>query len=448
MNIQLGDHLNYRKIFNVTIFPIIMMVFTSLYSIVDGLFIANYANESSFAAVNLVMPFIMIVASIGFMMGTGGQALISKYLGQGKVEKANRSFSLIVYATIVIGILFSVLFVFTIEPIIKALGSINNTTSEEMVSEALKYGRILIGFLVFFMLQNLFQSFFLVIGKSRLGFLIIFIGGISNIILDFLFIGVFKWGIIGAAFATTIGYIITSITSLLYFIFNRKNVIHLSKTNFNIKTILRSAYNGLSEFISNISMSAVSIVYNIQLLKLYGENGVSAYGIIMYVSFVFIAIFIGYSIGLAPHIAYNFGACNDKELKNILKRSLLAILILGLIMMGIASSTSSIFSSFFSNGNQALQYISTKAMRIYSLAFIFSGFSIFTSSFFTALNNGTVSALVSILRTLVFQISFVFIFPLIFGNVGIWWAGVGAEVASIIICITFILTYKKKYKYL
>ena len=444
---NLGEHLTFRKIFKVTIFPIIMMIFTSLYSIVDGLFISNFANESSFSAVNLVMPFIMIIGSIGFMMGTGGTALVSRYLGQQEKEKANNTFSLIVYSTIAMGILISLIGFFTIVPIIKALGSINSSTSEEMVSEAIIYGRIIICFLVFFMLQHLFQSFFLVAGKSRLGFIVILIGGVTNIILDALFIGVFKWGVVGAAVATSIGYILTSTISVLYFIFKKNGVIRLGKATFKMKPILRSAYNGLSEFVSNISMSVVSIVYNIQLLRLYGENGVSAYGIIMYVSFVFIAIFIGYSIGVAPYIGYNFGAENNKELKNILKKSIIIIFITGIIMMTVSLLTASSFSGFFSNGNADLKDLAATAMRICSLCFLFSGFSIFASSFFTALNNGTISASISVLRTLVFQISFVFIIPIIVGSIGIWWSNVGAEAVSFILCIIFIITFRKKYNY-
>ena len=447
MAVTLGEHLNYKKIFRLTIFPIIMMVFTSLYTIVDGLFISNYANSSSFAAVNLVMPFIMIVGSVGFMMGTGGTALVSKYLGQGKKDKANQTFSLIVYSTIVLGLIVSVLGFILMKPIVIALGSINNDTSEEMVSEAILYGRILISFQIFFMLQNLFQSFFLVQGKSRLGFIIILCGGIANIIFDFLFIGVFKWGVTGAALATTLGYLITSITSFLYFLFNKNGIIHLGKTKFNINPIIKSAYNGLSEFVSNISMSAVAIVYNIQLLRLYGENGVSAYGIIMYVSFIFIAIYVGYSIGLAPSVGFNYGANNNIELKNILKHSYIIIAITGIIMSIISFFSSTLFSNFFASGNEELLAISSKAMKICSLAFIFSGFSIFSSSFFTALNNGTISALISMLRTLLFQISFVFILPLIFGKEGIWWASVGAEIAAFTLSITFVIIMRKKYHY-
>ncbi len=445
MQVRLSDHFDNKKIFKITIFPIIMMVFTSLYSIVDGIFISNFANQSSFAAVNLVMPFIMIVGTVGFMMGTGGMAYVSKALGEGDREKANRSFSLIVYATIIIGIIVSIIGFFLIEPIVKAMGNINKDTSEEMVNEAILYGRILTSCQVFFMIQGLFQSFFLVAERSKLGFIVTLASGIANMIFDFLFIGVFRWGVVGAALATIMGYLVAAIFSLLYFSLNKNLVIRLGKTKFNHKIILKSAYNGLSEFVNNVSMSVAAIVYNIQLLRLYGENGVSAYGIIMYVSFVFVAIFIGYSIGVSPVIGYNYGAGNSKELKNVLRRSLIIIIVTGIIMTIASELSAKLFSSIFSNGNEELLEISTLAMQIYSSAYVITGLSIFTSSFFTALNNGTVSAVVSLFRTLFFQILFVLILPLIFGNIGIWLSRPFTEVASLALSITFLIINKKKY---
>jgi len=447
MTVHLSDHFTYKKIFKITIFPIIMMIFTSLYSIVDGIFISNFANESSFAAVNLVMPFIMIVGTIGFMMGTGGMAYVAKLLGEKNQKKANQAFSLIVYATIVIGIIVSIICFFFIDPIVRAMGNINANTSEEMVNEAIIYGRILIASSVLFMLQNLFHSFFLVAEKSRRGFIVTLAAGITNIILDALFIGVFKWGVVGAAIATALGYFVAAAYSIIYFRFKKNLIINLGKTKFNAKIVLRSLYNGLSEFVSNISFNVAAIVYNIQLLRLLGENGVSAYGIIMYVSFIFVAIFIGYSIGISPVIGYNYGANNSQELKNVLKKSLIVIIITGIVMTVVSELSARLFSSIFANGNEELLNISTDAMRIFSTAYVITGFAIFISSFFTALNNGTVSAIISLLRTLVFQIAFVLLLPLIFGDVGIWLARPITEVASVIISIIFLIVNKRKYNY-
>ena len=447
MKVHISDHFTYKNIFRFTIFPIIMMVFTSLYSIVDGIFISNFATRSAFAAVNLVFPLVFIIGSIGFMMGTGGTALVSKLLGEGKKEAANKAFSLIIYATIVIGTVVSIGGFFAVAPIVKALASISPDSSEEMVKEAIIYGKILISFQVAFMLQNMFQSFFMVAEKSRLGFRVTITAGIVNMALDALFIGAFKWGIVGAACATVSGYVIGGIFPLLYFIFNKKNNISIGKANFDIKVVFRAAYNGMSEFVAQISMSVVSIVYNAQLLRAYGENGIAAYGIIMYVSFVFMAIFIGYSLGMAPAVGYNYGAQNKSELKNILHKSLIIISITAVLMAAFSLLTARKFSTIFAKGNEELIALSTYGMMVYSLTFVACGYSIYISSFFTALNNGTVSAVISLLRTLVFQILFAYTFPLMFGNSGLWWAIVSGEIVCAFIAFFFILIKRKKYGY-
>ena len=445
---HLNDHFNYLKIFKMTIFPIVMMVFTSLYSIIDGIFVSNFTEGGdAFAAINLVFPFIMIIGSIGFMMGAGGTALVSKLLGEQNKEKANKVFSLIIYSTIVIGLVISISGYFAIEPIVRAMGSITDTATEAMIKDGIIYGKILILAQVAFMLQNVFQSFFMVAEKSKYGFIFTFAAGLTNMLLDGVFIGWLRLGVIGAAVATIAGYLVGGIGPLLYFFIQKKGIISLGKTEFDIKAILRSAYNGMSEFVSNISMSVVSIVYNAQLLKMYGQNGVSAYGIVMYVSFVFIAIFIGYSLGMAPVIGYNYGAQNHEELKNVLKKSILVIAVTSIFMFAFALFTAGPFSRIFSDGDESLVEISTLAMRVNSVAFLACGFSIFASSFFTALNNGTISAIISILRTLFFQILFAYILPLIFGKEGIWWGMTGGEIMALFMSIIFLLANRKKYGY-
>lgn len=447
MKPHLGDHFTFRKIFRITIFPIFMMVFTSLYTIVDGIFIANYAGESSFAAVNLVFPFVFIIGSIGFIFGTGGSALVAKMLGEKREEKANQTFSLIVYTTIVIGLVFSLASFFAIEPICAALGRLSPTATDEMIKEASKYGRILCLAQIAYMLQNLFNSFFMVAERSRLGFIFVFAGGIANIILDVLLIGVAGLGVIGAALATISGYIIAGIGPLIYFIFAKSNSIRLGGCKIVIRDILQAAYNGMSEFVSNISMSIVSVVYNAILLATYGERGVSAYGIIMYVSFVFMAIFIGYSIGIAPVVSYNYGADNKEELTNVLRKSFLIIIIFGLVMFVLGLTTARPFSSIFSKGDNELLLLATSAMKIYSIVFLFCGYSIFISCYFTALNNGAISAFISFSRTILFQIGLVFLLPLIMGDRGIWWAIVVGEILCTVVAVIFLIRKKKKYGY-
>ena len=445
--VHLSDHFTFKNIFRITIFPIVMMVFTSLYSIVDGIFVANFAGNSSFAAVNLIYPFIMIIGSIGFMFGTGGTALVSKYLGEKKNEEAKSTFTLIVISAFILGVAISIAGFFLIKPIVDAMASVSSSATDEMKIEAIKYGRILCIAQFLFILQNVFQSFFMAAERSKLGFLFVVGGGVTNMILDALFIGVFKWGILGAAFATITGYAVASIGPILYFLINRKGILYFVKPKFHIKEILQSAYNGMSEFVSNIAMSVVSTIYNIVLLKAYGEYGVSAYGIIMYVSFVFMAIFIGYSIGIAPAVGYNYGAKNHDELRNILIRSLQLIMVTSIVMTTFCFLTARPFSRIFSNGDSDLLNLSIKAMRINSLIFLFCGFSIFSSCFFTALNNGTVSAIISFSRTIIFEIGFVYLLPLFMGNDGIWWSIVFGEFMCTVVASIFVLLNKKKYGY-
>ena len=448
MQVHLSDHFTYKRIFHLVIFPIIMMVFTSLYSIIDGIFISNYSNNpSSFAAVNLIFPFIMIIGSIGFMMGAGGTALVSKKLGEGKKEEANKTFSLIIYFTIGLGIAISIIGFFMIEPVVKLMAHLSKSDSENLISEAVLYGRILVSAQMFFIMQNVFQSFFTVVERPRLGFRFVLAGGLTNIVLDALFIGAFRWGVVGAAAATISGYVVASVGPLLYFIIRKDNPIHLGKTTFVLKDIAQSVYNGSSEFFSNIAMSVVSTLYNAQLLIAYGENGVSAYGIIMYVGFIFCAIFIGYSIGMAPVIGYNYGAKNSAELRNVLKRSLIIIGISAVSMFALSFSTAIPFAHIFSNNNQELIKLSIIAIRIYSICYLAVGFAIFFSSFFTALNNGLLSLIISLTRTLIFQIGFLFLFPLFMGSIGIWWAVTIGEICGGILSGTLVLVKRKKYGY-
>ena len=424
-----------------------MMVFTSLYWIVDGICVSNFANASSFAAVNLAFPFISIIGAIGFMFGTGGTALVSKLLGEKKEEEANQTFSLIVYSTIFLGVIIAVIFYFLVEPIMVAMGNISPNTTEDMVKEAIKYGKILALAQPIFMLQYLFHAFLMVAEKPKLGFIFTIASGVSNMILDVLLIGVAKLGVIGAATATIIGYSVGGFGPLIYFFIKRNGIIYLGKPNLKFGNVLRSAYNGMSEFIANIAMSVVSIVYNAQLLKAYGEHGVSAYGIIMYVSFVFFAIFIGYALGIAPVVGYNYGAQNRDELHNVYRKSLFIIIITSVIMFALSFASARPFAKIFSNGNEELIQLSTVGLRIYSVAFLFCGVGSFASSFFTALNNGAVSATISISRTLVFQILFVYVLPLIFGSIGIWWAIVVGEALSTLVSVIFLITLRKKYGY-
>ena len=447
MPVSISEHFTFKKISRITIFPIMLMVFISLYSVVDGLFIANFANNDAFAAVNLIFPFIMIIGSIGFMLGTGGTALVSKYLGEKKQEKANQTFSLIVYTTMAFGLIFSVVGALLVRPVVNLMAHFSQDSTEAMIEYAVQYGQLMMLGQIAFMLQNVFHTFFMVAEKGRMGFLFTLLAGLTNIILDALFIAVLKMGILGAALGTILGYVVGGIGPLLYFVFKKNLPIRLGKTRLDFKDLFQAIYNGMSEFISNIAMNLVSVIYNAQLLRAYGVNGVSAYGVIMYISFVFAAIFIGYSIGMAPPVGYNYGAQNKEELHNILKKSWTSMGVLGIAMFVLSLSLAVPFAHLFGHGEQELINLIIRAAIIYSFAYLALGYSMFTSAFFTALNNGAVSTIISLCRTLIFQIGFAFLFPILFGDQSLWWALTAGELINVGLGTIFLILNRKKYGY-
>ena len=443
MKIQLSEHFTYKKLLLFTLPSIIMMIFTSIYSVVDGFFVSNYVGKTPFTAVNFITPFLMIIGAIGFMFGTGGSALIAKTMGEGDKNKANQLFSLFIYVTIICGIIISALGMVFIHPIAAALGA-----QGEMLKNCVTYGRIILIAMPFFMLQFEFQSYFATSGKPQLGLFVTLAAGLTNIILDALFTAVLHWGLVGAAAATAFTQAIGGIIPLIYFCRPNSSLLQLTKTKFDKKSLIKACTNGSSELMTNISMSIVNMLYNIQLMKYAGEDGVAAYGVLMYVNLVFLALFIGYSIGTAPITGYNYGAQNHAELKNILKKSSVIIGIFAVCMLILAKVLARPLAEIFVGYDKSLFNLTLQGFKIFSFAFLFSGVSIYGSSFFTALNNGLISALISFLRTLVLQISAVLILPLILGIDGIWISIVVAEFMSMLITVTFIFKMKNKYHYI
>lgn len=443
MKIKLSDHFTYSKLLRFVFPSIIMMVFTSIYGVVDGLFVSNFAGKTAFASINLVMPFVMILGGIGFMIGTGGTALVSKVLGEGKKEKANEIFTMMIVFTLLLGALLSVIGVISMPWVAKFLGA-----TEEMMADCVIYGRIVTGFTVAFMLQNVFQSFLIAAEKPKLGLLATVLAGIANMALDAIFIIVFKWGVAGAAIATGLSQCVGGIFPLIYFLRKNSSLLRLTTTKLEIKPILNACGNGSSELMSNISSSVVSMIYNFQLMKYVGEDGVSAYGVLMYVQFIFVAIYIGYAIGCAPITGYHFGARNHNELKNMLRKSSFLSAVSGVVLTILAIALSSPLAKIFVGYDEELYELTRHAFRLFAYSFLLAGFNIFTSSFFTALNNGAVSAAISFMRTLIFQTSSVLILPIFLGVDGIWWAITVAEFFAFILSLIFLFAKRKKYNYI
>lgn len=443
MNIQLSEHFTGKKLLRFTLPSIIMMIFTSIYGVVDGFFVSNYVGKTPFAAVNFIMPFLMILGAVGFMFGTGGSALITKTMGEGNYSKAKRLFSLFIYVTAICGVLIAALGIIFIRPIAALLGA-----KGEMLDNCVLYGRVILIALPFFMLQYEFQSFFATAEKPQIGLGVTVAAGLTNIILDAVFVAVFQWGLTGAAAATAMSQVVGGCIPIIYFARKNTSLLKLTKTKFDGKSLLKACTNGSSELMSNISMSIVSMLYNVQLMKYAGEDGVAAYGVLMYVNLVFLAAFIGYSVGTAPITGYNYGAKNSKELKSLLKKSFIIIGIFSVFMLALAEILAYPLAKIFVGYDAELMNLTLRGFRIFSFSFLFAGMSIFGSSFFTALNNGLISALISFLRTLIFQIASVLILPIFLEIDGIWTSIVAAETMSMIITIIFIIKMRKKYHYL
>lgn len=443
MNIQLSDHFTYRRLIRFVIPSVAMMILTSIYGVVDGLFVSNFVGKTPFAAVNLVIPFTMILGAFGFMLGTGGTALVAKTLGEGRQEEANRIFSMLIYFALGLGVLLTIFGIAVLKGIVIKMGA-----DDAMLGYGMIYGRLVLLGIPFYMLQNMFQNFLIAAEKPQLGLIVTVAAGLTNMVLDALFIAVLGWGVAGAAVATALGQCVGGLIPFVYFARKNSSRLALVKTKLLGGALLRTCTNGSSELVSNVSMSLVGMLYNLQLMKFAGENGVAAYGVIMYVNFIFIAIFLGYAYGSAPIVAFNYGARRTEELQNVLKKSLKLILGTGISLFLIATVFAGVLSGLFVGYDAELYRLTVRGFHLYAISFLLCGFNIYGSSFFTALNNGVVSAAISFLRTVVFEVAAILILPVFFGVDGIWCAITVAELASILITIGAFSALRRRYQYL
>ncbi|MCI8654078.1 MAG: MATE family efflux transporter [Angelakisella sp.] len=442
-HIQLSDHFNYPKLLRFVAPSVIMMIFTSIYGVVDGFFVSNYVGKTPFAALNLIYPFLMLLGALGFMMGTGGTAIVARKLGEDRKKEANAAFSMLVEATVIGGVILTAGGFLVLRPIARWMGA-----EGAMLEDCVLYGGILLLSLTAFMLQNLFQSFFVTAEEPKLGLWVMIAAGVTNMVLDALFIAVFQWGLAGAAAASALSQVVGGVLPLGYFLSGKNPVLRLERAKLDRAVLGAACINGSSELMTNISMSLVNILYNFQLMSLAGEDGVAAYGVIMYVNFVFIAIFIGYSLGSAPIISYHYGAQNHQEMKNLFRKSVVLVTITGAAMILISELLARPLTALFVGYDQQLLELTCRGFMIYALSFLCTGANIFGSAFFTALGDGLVSALISFLRTLLFQIVAVMALPVLLGVDGIWLAIVAAELAAMLVTGVFLVAKRKKYHYI
>lgn len=442
MKIQLSDHFTYKKLMRFAVPSIVMLFFTSIYEAVDGFFISNFVGETEFAGVNLVMPYLMIFSSVGLMIGTGGNALISLVMGQGDARRANRIFSMLNYVLVLLGVLLAVIGIVFLRPVCIFFGA-----EGKLLETCLIYGRIYLFGLPVSMLEWGYQSFFVADEKAQLGLVFMLLAGITNMVLDYLFIAVFRWNVTGAVVATVIGQCVGGIGPLIYFLKAKDSKLRLCPAAFVWKDLVKVCSNGAVEFITNASMSLVGIVYNFQLMKYIGEYGISAYGIIMYINFIFVAVFLGYAMSVSPVISYNYGAQNYKELKNLFRKSLVIVVAASVILTAAAILTAEPFARIFAGYDEEFLKISTRALMLYSASYIFTGFNIFGGMMFSALNNGVISTVLSAARVLVFQLLCVFAVPLFLGIDGIWLAIFFAEMLAAVMVFLTLRKNRERYHY-
>lgn len=442
MKIQLSEHFTYRKLLRFTLPSIVMLVFSSIYGVVDGFFVSNFVGKTAFTAVNFIIPFLMILGAVGFMFGTGGGALIAKTMGEGDDRRANELFSLIVYSSILCGVVLSGVGFLLLRPLAVALGA-----EGTMLQDCITYGTVLLFAIPAYVLQYEFQCLCVTAEKPNLGLAVTVASGVTNMVLDALFVAVLPFGLPGAAAATAISQCVGGLLPLLYFIRNKDGRLHLGRTHWDARALLKTCTNGSSELMSNISMSLVSMLYNAQLLYYAGEDGIAAYGVLMYVSMIFQAMFIGYSVGTAPVVSYHYGAGAHGELHSLLRKSAVIIAGFAVAMFVGARLLSGPLSRLFVGYDEALLAMTRHAFSIFSFGFLFSGFAIYGSSFFTALNDGLVSAAISFLRTLVFQVLCVLIFPLFWQVDGIWVSLMAAEAMAVCVTVVFLRVKQRVYQY-
>ena len=442
MHIQLSDHFTYKKLAQFTIPSIGMMIFTSIYGIVDGLFVSNFVGKTPFAAINLIMPYLMILGAFGFMIGTGGNALVSRIMGEGDRQKANEVFSMLVWVSFAIGVVMTVLGIVFMRPIAILLGA-----EGEMLDYCVLYGNIMQTVLVAFVWQCEFQTFCVTAEKPRLGLAITVAAGLTNIVLDALFVAVFRWGLVGAAVASSISQIVGGVIPVVYFALPNSSALRLVKPKWNGRALLKACTNGSSEMVTNLSLSLVNMLYNLQLMSFAGENGVAAYGVIMYVNFIFVGICLGYSFGVAPVVGFHYGAANHSELKSLRRKSLTIMGVGGVVLTLAALALSAPLARLFVGYDAALMLMTRNGFRLFALSFLFMGLNMFGSSFFTALNNGLVSAILSFVRTFFLQVVCILLLPLWLDLNGVWLSIVVAELLSLGMTLAFLSANQKRYHY-
>lgn len=443
MNIQLSDHFTYGKLIRFTLPSVVIMIFTSIYGMVDGFFVSNYVGKTAFASVNLIIPYLQVIGGVGAMLGVGGSALTSKTIGEGDVPKARRFFTMMMYLMVASGVLFTALGILLLRPVAVLFGA-----TEAMMGDVVAYGTVCLLFTTALQAQYTFQNYLIVAEKPKLALGVVVVAGVTNMVLDWFFMAVLGMGVIGAALATGISQCVAGIIPLVWFLSKKnKSVLRFARTHFELVPMLKACVNGSSEMLSSVSGSITGILYNMQLMKYAGEDGVAAYGVVMYGAFIFIGIYVGYSTGSSPIMGYHYGAKHHGEMKSILKKSLTMLSSVAVVLTAVAMLLADVIAKIFVGYDAELCAMTARAFRICAIPFLVMWFNMYASSFFTALNNGVVSAVISFVRALLLPVACIILLPMLWELDGVWMSLVMSEVLSVIVSVSLMVYYRKSYHY-
>lgn len=441
--IQLSDHFTSGRLIRFTLPSILMMIFTSIYGMVDGFFISNLVGKTAFAAVNLIMPMLQIFGGVGAMLGVGGSALVAKTLGENDIPRSRRYFTMMMYMMLGTSVFFTITGIVFLKPIAHLFGA-----TEAMMGDVVTYGAICLAFNTALQAQYTFQSYLVTAEKPKLALGVVIAAGVTNMVLDYVFMAFFSMGVAGAALATGLSQCVAGIIPLVWFLSkSNKSALRFTKTRLEWKPMLLACGNGASEMMSSVSGLIIGILYNWQLMRWSGEDGVAAYGVVMYAAFVFLGVFNGYSQGSSPIVGYHHGAQNHEEVRNVLKRSLVILGSAAVVLTVVAIGGAGFLSSIFVGYDAELLEMTTRAFRICAIPFLVMWFNMYTSCFFTALNDGAVSAAISFMRSLVLPLICVIVMPTIWHLDGVWFSLVGSELLGVFVSLFFLIGKRKKYHY-
>ncbi len=422
---------------------IIMMIVLSMYIIVDGMFVARFIGTTALSAINMFYPAICFEMALGIMIATGGSAIAAKKLGEGKQKEAQNNLSFLMVVEGSFGIVIAVVGnLFTAE-IVSFLGA-----SAAQAPLSITYAKIIFSFAPAFFLQTAFQTFFVTAGKPALGLIVTILGGVANILLDYIFMAPLRLGVTGAAIATGIGYCIPAMVGVIFFLKAKTNPFHFVRPRFDGKVLLQACANGSSEMVTNLSNAVTTFLFNFTLLQFYGEDGVASITIILYFQYLFTALYFGYSNGIAPIISYKYGNDDRKQLQALFKNSVLFLIISSIAANVLLHFTISKLLTIFTAENSPVYQITLHGFSIYSMAFMIMGLGIFSSAMFTAFSDGITSAIISFSRTFLFIVGAILLLPAILGERGVWLAVPIAEAFGFLISILYLIGKKQKFHYI